>query len=62
MKRKTKEKTVNQQKPKTLKKRERELEFKPTFELKLVLFVIQKLYIKYRNLKDGLYLKKYNSS
>ena len=40
----------------------REIVFKPTFGLKLVLFVVDKLYIKYRNLKDGLYLKKYNSS
>ena len=40
----------------------RERVFKPTFELKLVLFAVQKLYIKYRNFKDELYLKKYNSS
>ena len=64
MKRKTKEKTVNQQKPKTLREREREreLEFKPTTKKNLVLFVIQKLYIRYKNVKDELYLKKYNSS
>ena len=44
------------------RERERELVFKPTTKKNLVLFVVAKLYIKYRNLKDGLYLKKYNSS
>ena len=44
------------------RERERELVFKPIFALNVVLFAVQKLYIKYRNLKDGLYLKKYNSS
>lgn len=45
-----------------VRERERELVFKPTTKENLVLFVVPKLYIKYRNLKDGLYLKKYNSS
>ena len=40
------------------RERERELQFKPTFGINLALFVILKLYIKYRNFKDGLYLKK----
>ena len=31
-----------------------ELVLKPIFELKLVLFVVQKLYIKYKNFKDVL--------
>ena len=44
------------------RERERELVFKPITKENLVLFVVKKLYIKYRNLKDGLYLKKYNSS
>ena len=44
------------------RERERELTFKPTTKENLVLFVVDKLYIKYRNFKDGLYLKKYNSS
>ena len=44
------------------RERERELRFKPTTKKNLVLFVVDKLYIKYRNFKDGLYLKKYNSS
>ena len=39
-----------------------ELVFKPMLKENLGLFVVLKLYIKYRNLKDGLYLKKYNSS
>ena len=41
-----------------VRERERELQFKPTFGINLALFVIPKLYIKYRNFKDGLYLKK----
>ena len=45
-----------------VRERERELDFKPTFGPNWTLFVVQKLYIKYRNLKDGLYLAKYNSS
>ena len=44
------------------RERERELDFKPTAKENLVLFIVPKLYIRYRNLKDGLYLKKYNSS
>ena len=44
------------------REREREIDFKPTTKGNLVLFVVPKLYIKYRNFKDGLYLKKYNSS
>ena len=39
--------------------RKRELVFKPT---KNGLFAVPKLYIKYRNLKDELCFKKYNSS
>ena len=39
--------------------RERELVSKPTQN---GLFVVQKLYIKYKNLKDGLCKKMYNSS
>ena len=33
----------------------REINFKPTTKENLVLFVVQKLYIEYQNLKDGLY-------
>ena len=51
---------MNEQKLETV--RERELIFKPTTKENLVLFAVQKLYIKYRNLKDGLCLRKYNSS
>ena len=55
---------MSQQKLEIVREREsaRALVFKPIAKENLVLFVIQKLYIKYRNLKDGLYLKKYNSS
>ena len=42
--------------------RERGGTFKPRTKENLVPFVVPKLYIKYRNFKDGLYLKKYNSS
>ena len=45
-----------------VRERERELNFKPTTKENLVLFVILKKYIKYRKIKDGLYLTKYNSS
>lgn len=34
--------------------RERGVVFKPTTKENLVLFVVQKLYIKYKNFKDGL--------
>ena len=53
-----------QQKLETVREREREREvtFKPRTKENLVPFVVPKLYIKYRNFKDGLYLKKYNSS
>ena len=40
------------------RERERELQFKPTTKVNLVLFVVHRLYIKYENLKDGL-CKKY---
>ena len=55
---------MNQQKPEIVRERERERElvFKPTFGLKLVLFVVQKLYIIYQNRKDGLCLKVHDSS
>ena len=55
---------MNQQKPEIVREREREREltFKPTTKENLVLFVVSKLYIKYKKIKDGLYLKKYNSS
>ena len=53
---------MNQQKLEIVRERERELDFKPTAKENLVLFIVPKLYIRYRNLKDGLYLKKYNSS
>ena len=44
------------------RERERELTFKPITKKNLVLFVISKWYIKYRNVGDGLYYRKYNSS
>ena len=44
------------------RERERELVFKPTTKESLVLFVVQKLYIEYQNLKDGLCKKMHNSS
>ena len=44
------------------RERERELTFKPTTKENLVLFVVSKLYIKYQNRKDGLCLKRHNSS
>ena len=53
---------MKQQKLKTLRERERELVFKPITKENLVLFGVQKLYIMYKNLKDGLCLKRYNSS
>ena len=52
---------MKQQKPEIVRERERELLFKPTTKEKLVLFAVRKLYIEYKRLKDGLYLK-YNSS
>ena len=45
-----------------VRERERELTFKPTTKINLVLFVVPKLYIKYQNLKDGLCLKEHNAS
>ena len=55
---------MNQKKLEILREREREreLRFKPTTNENLVLFVVPKLYIKYQNLKDGLCLKRYDSS
>ena len=54
---------MNQQKLEIVRERERELVFKPTTVKNLsLLFVIPKLYVKYRKIKDELYLKKYNSS
>ena len=55
---------MNQQKPEIVREREREREltFKPTTKENLVLFVILKLYIKYQNRKDGLCLKRHDSS
>ena len=51
---------MNQQKLRILREREREREsvFKPTIKWNLVFFAIPKLYLKYRSLKDGLYLEK----
>ena len=48
--------------PETVRERERELQFKPTTKVNLVLFVVAKLYIKYQNVKDGLCKKIHNSS
>lgn len=45
-----------------LRERERELEFKPITNENLVLFVVQKLYLTYQNKKDGLCLKRCDSS
>ena len=42
--------------------RERKLTFKPTTKENLVLFVMTKLYIIYQNRKDGLCLKRHDSS
>ena len=36
--------------------------FKPTTNENLVIFVMKKIGIKYRKIKGGLYLAKYNSS
>ncbi len=44
------------------RERERELIFKPTTKKNLVLFTVPKLYIKYQNKKDGLCLKRHDSS
>ena len=44
------------------RERERELTFKPQAKENLVIFVVSKIDIKYRKIKDGLYLAKYNSS
>ena len=54
VKEKTKEKNKNAWKYWNSK---RELTFKPTTVKSLSLFVVPKLYIKYRKIKDGLYLK-----
>ena len=40
----------------------REIISKPTTKENLVVFVVLKLYIKYQNKKDGLCLKKHDSS
>ena len=55
---------MNQQKLETVRERERERKLisKPTTKKNLVLFVVSKWYIKYRNIRDGLYYQKYNSS
>ena len=45
-----------------VRERERELAFKPQAKENLDLFAMSKIDIKYRKMKDGLYLKKYNSS
>ena len=42
--------------------RERELDFEPQAKENLVLFVVQKLYVIYQNRKDGLCLKRHDSS
>ena len=42
----------------TVRERERELQFKPTTKVNLVLFVVPKLYRKDQNIKDEL-CKKY---
>ena len=44
------------------RERERELTFKPQAKENLIIFVVVKIDIKYRKIKDGLYLAKYNSS
>ena len=44
------------------RERERELISKPTTKENLVVFVVLKLYIKYQNKKDGLCLKRHDSS
>ena len=44
------------------RERERELEFKPITNENLVLFVVPKLYLIYQNKKDGLCLKRHDSS
>ena len=44
------------------RERERELDFKPQAKENLVLFVVQKLYVIYQNRKDGLCLKRHDSS
>ena len=49
---------MNQQKSEIV----RELISKPTTKKNLVLFVVPKLYIKYQNKKDGLCLKRHDSS
>ena len=49
---------MNQQKSEIV----RELISKPTTKKILVLFVVPKLYIKYQNKKDGLCLKRHDSS
>ena len=48
--------------PETVREIERELQFKPTTKVNLVLFVVPKLYRKNQNLKDGLCKKIHNSS
>ena len=56
-KKKGKEK-MNQQKLEIV----REIISKPTTKENLVVFVVLKLYIKYQNRKDGLCLKRHDSS
>ena len=55
---------MNEQNLETVREREREREltFKPQAKENLVIFVVSKIDIKYRKIKDGLYLAKYNSS
>ena len=64
VKNKLRRSTMNQKKLEVLRERERERElgFKPITKENLVLFVIPKLYIKYQNRKDGLCLKRCDSS
>ena len=42
-----------------LRERERELTFKPQAKENLIIFVVSKIDIKYRKIKDELYLRKY---
>ena len=55
---------MNQQKLEIVRERERERELisKPTTKENLVVFVVLKLYIEYQNRKDGLCLKRHDSS
>ena len=54
---------MNEQNLETVRERERgrgrELTFKPQAKENLVIFVVSKIDIKYRKIKDELYLRKY---